>query len=120
MVKVEHWPEVGQLRIVLREDLEEGPGREVAPGVIVHYGKAANNDVAAGEAAGECDQVRYVEIEPSYGRDLSKAILERYDEEGRVIHLSPADAKALRYFWEAIEHLEAAGLVARRPDGHTS
>jgi hypothetical protein len=113
MVKVEHWPEVGQLRIVLREDLEEGPGWEVAPGVIVHYGKAANS------AAGEYDQVRYVEIEPGYGRDLSKAILERYDEEGRVVHLSPADAKALRHFWEAIEHLEAAGLIARRPDGHT-
>jgi len=115
MVKVEHWPEAGQLRIVLREDLEEGPGREVAPGVIVHYGKAANNDVVAGEA--EYDQVRYVEIEPGHGRGLSKAILEGYDEEGRVVHRSPADAEALRHFWEAMEHLEAAGLIARRPDG---
>ena len=115
MVKVEHWPEVGQLRIVLREDLEEGPGREVAPGVIVHYGKAAN-DVTAGEAAGAYDPVRYVEIEPGHERDLSKAILERYDEEGRVVHRSPADAEAIRHFREAIEHLEAAGLIVRGPD----
>lgn len=116
MVKVEHWPASGQLKMVLREDLEEGPGREVAPGVIVHYGKAAD-DAAAGEAAGgEYDQVRYVEIEPGHGWDLSKAILERYDKEGRVVHRSPVDAKALRHVWEAIEHLEAAGLIVRGPD----
>ena len=87
-------------------------GREVAPG-IMYYDKAAI-DVTAGEAAGEYDQIRYVETELGPGRELWKTILEGYDEEGRVVHRSLADAEALRHFLEATEHLEAMGLIARR------
>lgn len=70
MATVEHWPDVGQLRIVLREDLEEGPARQAGPGVRIHYGRPPGSD-------GPFDFVRYVEIEPGEGRDLSRISFER-------------------------------------------
>lgn len=106
-MRIEHWPDVGQLRIVLREDVDEGPAREVAPGVILHYGRSAD-----GTPTGE---LLSIEVEPEAGRNLQRIAFERFNERGEVTTRVPADPEeTVRHVREALRHLEAAGVSVER------
>lgn len=73
MTNIEHWPDVEQLRIDLIET-QTDYGREVAPGVILHYARKPEGDVLVS-----------IEIERRPGRDLHDVSFERRDEEGNVV-----------------------------------
>lgn len=92
------------MKIGLREDVDEGPAREVAPGVILHYGRSAD-----GAPTGE---LLSIEVEPRAGRDLQRLAFERFDERGEVTSRVPADPEeTVRHVREALRHLETAGVV---------
>lgn len=75
--RIELWEDVEQLRIVLEEDLEEGPAKLAGPGIRVHYGRVPGS-------GGAFDRVRYVEIEPAVGRDLRGAWLTRCGKPAKI------------------------------------
>ncbi len=76
MARIEHWPESGMLKIVLREDLLAGSGREVAPGVVFHY---------SGRPSDPERELVFVEIESWAGRDLEKLAFERFNDAGELV-----------------------------------
>jgi hypothetical protein len=73
MVKIEHWPESGMLRVDLKDGTDDY-GREVAPGVVFHYRR--------GE---EEDELVSIEIEDWPDRDLRNVSFEQRDDEGNVV-----------------------------------
>lgn len=74
MARIEHWPEIRQLVIWLREDVEAPWGSEVMPGITVHYGNDANGERLPA----------MIEISEYPGMDLSGLSFEERDEEGNV------------------------------------
>lgn len=76
-IEIQHWPSVGMLNLILRRDVPERSGLEVAPGVVFHF-------------AGEPDDLERalvrIEIDASSGaKTREEAIFERYDDAGEVV-----------------------------------
>jgi len=87
--KIEHWPQVGQIRIDLRDDLRADYGREVAPGVVFHFAGSPETE--------ERNELVFIEVEARPGRDLSAVAFERFDDSGEISFSVPGeDATAMR------------------------
>ncbi len=77
MVKIEHWPESGMLRVDLKDGADDY-GREVAPGVVFHYRRGVGED-----------ELVSIEIENWPHRNLKVVSFEQRDEEGNVVFQTP-------------------------------
>lgn len=77
VVRIEHWPESGMLRVDLKDGADDY-GREVAPGVVFHYRRGD-----------EEDELVSIEIEAWPDRDLKVVSFEQHDDEGNVVFQTP-------------------------------
>lgn len=76
-VRIQHWPSVGMLNVIVRSDLTESFGEEVYPGVVFHF--SGNPDA---------DGVELVRIEVGAGSGAQireGAVLQRFDDYGNVV-----------------------------------
>jgi hypothetical protein len=87
-VRIQHWPSVGMLNVIVRSDLAESFGEEIYPGVVFHFSGTPDADGA--------ELVR-IEVGVGSGAEIREgAILQRFDDHGKVVARTPGrDAGAV-------------------------